>query len=135
MATTYKTKQKEIILEFLKNQDSDYVTVNDIKNYLENNGQQVGLTTIYRRVDGMEKEGIVSKLSVEGSNSKVYKYLGDDDESGFFIKCESCGDMIHMSCHHLEELYEHIMKDHGFFVNTKKTVFYGKCMKCQKKNA
>ena len=37
-----------------------------------------------------------------------------------------------MECHHLEEIYRHIGDDHNFRINPKKTVFYGKCGKCQK---
>ena len=37
-----------------------------------------------------------------------------------------------MECHHLEEIYRHIGDDHNFRINPKKTVFYGKCEKCQK---
>ena len=32
----------------------------------------------------------------------------------------------------LEEIYRHIGDDHNFRINPKKTVFYGKCGKCQK---
>ena len=46
MAGKYKTKQQSAILDCLKLQEKEYVTVTDIEKYLKDKGCAVGLTTI-----------------------------------------------------------------------------------------
>ena len=44
MAGKYKTKQQSAILDCLKLQEKEYVTVTDIEKYLKDKGCAVGLT-------------------------------------------------------------------------------------------
>lgn len=131
MAGIYKTKQQAIIRDYLKNKKDDYVTVSQIEKYLKENHCSVGLTTIYRHLEKMEQDGIVTRLKVDGQSGACFQYIENgDDENCFYIKCEKCGEVSKMECHHLSELYSHVEDDHHFKINTKKTVFYGKCQKC-----
>ncbi|MFQ9515832.1 MAG: Fur family transcriptional regulator [Eubacterium sp.] len=133
MAGKYKTKQQEYIRQYLKSQKDDYVTVNQIEKYLKENNCGVGLTTIYRHLDKMEKDGIVTRLNVEGRMGACFQYLeSTNGEECFYIQCESCGQVTKMECHHLAALYSHVNNDHHFTINPKKTVFFGKCDKCGK---
>lgn len=131
MAGKYKTKQQEAIINCLKSQKEEYVTVNQIEKYLKEKECEVGLTTIYRQLEKLIEDGMVARLTVEGQPGACYKYIeADDNGNGFYIKCEQCGQVTQVKCHHLAELYEHVEDDHDFVINTKKTVFYGKCSKC-----
>ena len=133
MAGKYKTKQQSAIKECLEMHKDGYVTVMDIENYLKENDCQVGLTTIYRHLEKMEKDGIVTKFSVEGQPGACFQYIEQgENQDCFYIKCEECGEVTKMECHHLAELYSHVNADHHFSINPKKTIFYGKCEKCGK---
>ena len=133
MAGKYKTKQQSDIKECLEMHKDGYVTVMDIENYLKENDCQVGLTTIYRHLEKMEKDGIVTKFSVEGQPGACFQYIEQgENQDCFYIKCEECGEVTKMECHHLAELYSHVNADHHFSINPKKTIFYGKCEKCGK---
>lgn len=107
----YKTKQQSAIMDCIKTNANGYVTVNDIWNYLKEHNYSVGQTTIYRHLDKMEEAGIVTRLKVEGQAGACYKYLNPQEkiEDGFYIKCEECGEVTRMECHHLEEIYRHIV--------------------------
>lgn len=121
------------IKECLEMHKDGYVTVMDIENYLKENDCQVGLTTIYRHLEKMEKDGIVTKFSVEGQPGACFQYIEQgENQDCFYIKCEECGEVTKMECHHLAELYSHVNADHHFSINPKKTIFYGKCEKCGK---
>ena len=133
MAGKYKTKQQSAIKECLEMHKDGYVTVMDIENYLKENDCQVGLTTIYRHLENMEKDGIVTKFSVKGQSGACFQYIEQgENKDCFYIKCEECGEATKMECHHLAELYSHVNADHHFSINPKKTIFYGKCEKCGK---
>lgn len=130
----YKTKQKEAIQKCVELHADGYVTVNDISDYLKENQFSVGTTTIYRNLETMEEEGIVTRLNVDGESGTCFKFIhpGDNSNDYFFIKCEKCGEVTIVECHHLSELYDHVCEDHYFTVNSEKTMFYGKCGKCNK---
>ena len=100
MAGKYKTKQQSAIKECLEMHKDGYVTVMDIENYLKENDCQVGLTTIYRHLEKMEKDGIVTKFSVEGQPGACFQYIEQGENHHFSInpkktifygKCEKCG--------------------------------------------
>ncbi len=129
----YRTKQQEAILECMRNGQGKYVTVNQIDEYLKNCGKSVGLTTIYRQLEKLQKEGIVQKIMLDGNSGACYQYVNsdaDNAECGFLLKCEDCGDIINMGCDHMSDLYEHVLEEHHFNVNPHRTMFYGTCEKC-----
>ncbi len=133
MTGKYKTKQQTYIRQYLESKKDDYVTVNQIEKYLKENNCAVGLTTIYRHLEKMEKDGIVAKIHVERYPGACFQYVGNSgQEDCFYIQCESCGQVTKMQCHHLAGLYRHVNSEHHFTVNPQKTVFFGKCEKCEK---
>ena len=49
----------------------------------------------------------------------------------FHLKCLRCGQLIHMDCRLMKEMQKHIETDHGFLVDSGKSVLYGLCPKCR----
>ena len=124
----YKTKQKDEILKYLKNNDSKFFSAEDIEKHFKCENINVGLTTIYRFLNLLEKQG---KLRIEArKNTKYYQYISDECDKHFHLKCEKCGDLIHFDCEELEKLNSHIAKEHNFSIDSK-TVIYGTCKKCK----
>lgn len=122
----YDTKQKELILDIIKNEKKEF-TIKDIFNKLKGN---VGLTTIYRLVEELEKENLLSK-SINESNKAYYQYLEKcDEENHFYLKCNNCKKMIHIDCNCIEELSNHIKNEHCFKLNKEKIIINGLCSNC-----
>lgn len=126
---TYHTKQQAAILNYMAESAHNYVTVSQIATHLKEEGHSVGLTTIYRQLDKLEKEGIVHKIVLDGNSGACYQYTGDDTDS-MLLKCEDCGGIIPMDCSHMQELYQHVLQEHQFRVNPHRTMFYGVCDAC-----
>lgn len=127
----YNTKQKESILECIKENAEEYITIQKIYDELMKKGQKVGLTTIYRNLDKLEAEKEIVAINIEGYNGTCYKYLIDKkDNILFYIKCEQCGNLIHIQCPELSGLYEHLEEEHHIQINPVKTMFYGRCESC-----
>jgi Fur family ferric uptake transcriptional regulator len=132
-AKTYRTRQQKAILESMKQCKQHYVTVHQIAQQLEIRGESVGLTTIYRQLERLEKEGIVQKIILDGNSGACYQMVKNThDEGQFLLKCEDCGNIIPMGCSHLGELYDHVRAEHQFQVNPYRTMFYGMCEQCLK---
>ncbi len=126
----YHTRQKDAILDYLRAGGERYVTAGQIAVHLKENGQYVGLTTIYRHLEQFEREGIVRKIMLDGNSGACYQYI--DGETGWLLlKCEGCGQISPMMCSHMQELYEHVLSEHRFQVDPHRTMFYGICDRCR----
>lgn len=129
----YKTKQKNEIIDYLKSNTNVRLTVNDISEHFKQNNISVGIATIYRHLEQLVLDGTVKKYYVDGFSGAYFEYVGnkcDNIEQCFYLKCENCGKLVPFHCHELENLKQHFLKDHGFIINSPKTVFYGVCNDC-----
>lgn len=132
MNNLYKTKQREAILKYLIEHKDKHVTVNQIADYFSENNTSVGVTTIYRHLEKLLEQGMIRKYTVDGTTGACFQYAGQNDEchEHFHLKCEKCGHLIHLECSHLNKLYDHICDEHGFQIDTFRTVLYGVCKNC-----
>ena len=130
----YRTQQREELLAYLRSVPGRHVTVADICDYLREQGRPVGTSTIYRHLERMVDEGLVNKYILDAGSPACFEYIGDDGACGesvcFHCKCEKCGKLIHLHCGELEEISVHLLKEHQFSIDTRRTVFYGLCHDC-----
>ena len=125
---SYNTKQKDLILEIIRNEKKEF-TVKDIYEKLEN---KVGLTTIYRLIDNMISTGDLTK-TISKDNITYYQYLEHcDHDNHFYLKCNNCGEMIHIDCDCINELTNHIYKEHKFISDKDNIIINGLCSKCRR---
>ncbi len=126
--TEYKTDQRELIIEFLKNNTDKYLSVDDIEKHIFKLNKKIGLTTIYRFLNKLEKE---NKLRIEINNhTKYYQYISDECRNHFHLKCEDCGKIIHFECEEFIKMIDHIETEHKFSIDSK-FVIYGLCLDCK----
>ena len=134
----YKTKQKEQILQYLTSHEGEHVTAQELSRHLEDEGTPVGTATIYRHLESLVDEGIIKKYSIDGNSPACFEYVEpeshEDAEICFHCKCEKCGRLIHLHCDELNEMQSHLMADHRFKLNPVRTVFYGLCEQCIRRN-
>lgn len=131
----YKTKQREIILEYLMNNKNKHVTIDEIIDYTKQVESPVGKTTAYRYIDELEQKGIIRKYTIEKGMSACYQYIDENDKckNHFHFKCKFCGNLYHLDCDFLNTVKSHLCNEHGFEIDSSKTVFYGVCKKCLEK--
>ncbi len=130
---TYKTKQRETILHFLRDSDGEHVTATQIVRHLQDSGTPVSIATVYRHLDSLVEEGLVRKYVLDGKTGCCYQYI--DAQSGgcaehFHLICTRCGELFHIECDYLQTLGEHLLDHHGFVLDHTKTVLYGTCRRC-----
>lgn len=128
----YNTNQRRLILDFLEENSGRHVTADDALFALKARGCPVGKATIYRFFDKLAKEGKLLKYSAVDGAGACYEYnAGHAQCSGHYhLKCDGCGALLHLECSSVAKLYEHMRGEHGFQVDNRQTVFYGKCSAC-----
>lgn len=124
---SYKTKQKEEILDIIKQQKNDF-SIQDIYNELNH---KVGLTTIYRYIDKLLNEKRLNKY-ISNNNTAYYQYLEKcEEENHFYLRCEKCKELIHIDCNCVNDLFKHIKNKHNFKANNENVIVNGICSKCK----
>lgn len=131
----YATVSRKKILDFLKQSSERTVTAGEIGAYLKEQDSEVNITTIYRYLDKLEREGTVMKYVAEKGSQAEYQYVesGHRCEEHLHLKCMECGRIIHLECAFMEEIAEHIRKDHGFWLQCKNSILYGTCWECRRR--
>lgn len=129
--TSYKTKQKDLILDFLRERESEHVTADMIVESLKG---EVGKTTIYRNLDKLVKQGVVLKYDMPNGMSACFQYSDRlKENTNYHFLCTQCGEITHVNCNFFDKLTLHMEKEHGFWFDSIRTVFHGCCENCMSK--
>lgn len=133
---SYKTKQQNGVLEYLKKNAGRHVTAEDIREHARNGESFISMATIYRQLDKLLDKGLVVKYETGQGSPACFEYIDpnqqSDLENEFHCRCISCGALIHIKCKELSGIEQHLLQEHHFFMDPKRTVFYGLCENCQK---
>lgn len=132
MSDGYTTQSRSRILEYLKSQSSRTVDVNEIRRAMAEEGNEVNITTIYRYLDKLTSDGTVMKYVAENGTRAVYQYVGERRhcEDHLHLQCTKCGCIIHLDCRFMDEIAEHVLREHGFSIQCRNSIIYGLCEKC-----
>ena len=126
----YMTRPQQAVLKCIESCPGGRATAMDLMQMLRQEGQTVGLSTVYRQLEKLVAQGKVHKLLTE--EGACYQYCDKTvHRDCFLLQCEGCGAIFHMDCSHLGELYGHLLESHGFAINPRRTMFYGLCGKCR----
>ena len=124
MKTPYNTKQKSVILEFLKENKRHY-TARELAEILKD---KASTATVYRQLESLVDSGLVRKFIT--GDSALYQYGEECEGSHFHLKCTKCDTLYHVDCSFLSELSTHIKSHHNFTVDNCRTIMYGICENC-----
>ncbi len=127
----YRTRQRELILEYLQNSQGHHLCPEEILEYLKDKGSPVGRSTVYRFLERLVEQGKVRKYYLGEGQGACYQYAqGQDCQEHFHLKCVECGSLIHVQCDYLNQISRHVLEHHGFTIDHTKTVLYGLCAQC-----
>ena len=132
----YKTKQKEVLLEYLRETSDTPQSVEAIVSALKGRGSALGQSTVYRLIKKLCDEGSVKCFSED--KKFLYQLVGGDEcHHHLHLKCTQCGKLLHMDHEQSERLIEDIYGANGFAVSETDTTLFGTCGECKerKKNA
>lgn len=129
------TRQKSMILEYLKDRQDTHVRAEDIIHDLNDGEERVGKTTVYRVLKSLETEGKIRKYTLSEKSPACYQFSGGHPECRhhYHLMCSECGKLIHFESDGMRQLAEEMMSREDFAVDESKTVFYGYCGECRRK--
>ncbi|MGN0294628.1 MAG: Fur family transcriptional regulator [Lachnospiraceae bacterium] len=133
--TGYRTKNRDMMLSYMKANRDRTVYVNDIHQYMKSQGANVNITTIYRFLDKLQEEHQILKYTAEKGECAGFQYVGEGNccEEHLHVKCTGCGKVIHLDCQFMDEIRHHLQEHHRFFLQCSGSSLFGLCEECQKK--
>lgn len=129
----YNTAGKKALIEYLAQNRDRQFTVDELFTALAEVGASVGKSSLYRLLERLVADGAVRKFKESELSSAAFQYIGNDEECShhLHLKCAECGKLVHLECPNSVALIAHIYEEHGFSIDSKKSVLYGKCKDCQ----
>lgn len=125
----YNTKNRKAIENFFRKNEEKWYSAEEVAK--ENTG--IGRSSVYRIVGELYDCGFLLKEYSEKSGSTVYKADTKHCREHFHLMCTGCGKLVHIEDKHTDELLSAIAETNEFLIDKGKTVLYGKCDKCRRK--
>jgi len=118
------------ILEMLeRRQVSDrHLTAEDVYKKLLEQGEEIGLATVYRVLTQFEAAGLVKRLHFEGGNSVFELNRGEHHDH---ILCVKCGKVDEFTDETIEARQQEIARKLGYEMTEHCLYLYGICADCR----
>jgi Fur family ferric uptake transcriptional regulator len=120
---------RRAVVELLASQQCA-LSAREIDDALRAGGQSVGLATVYRSVELLERLKLVTRLDV-GQGVSRYEPLLPSGEHHHHLVCDSCGLVAPFDDPQLERAIERVTRAVRFNVAEHDVVLHGECEACR----
>ena len=115
------------ILQILENTVSHHLSAEDVYKTLLEQGEDVGLATVYRVLTQFEAAGLVTRHHFEGGHSIFEVNQGDHHDH---LVCLKCNKVVEFVDPVIEGRQKAIAQEHGFALTDHNLYLYGICADC-----
>ena len=116
------------ILQILDSSEVHHVSAEDVYKLLLQNGEEIGLATVYRVLTQFEQAGLVVRHNFEGGHS-VFELSSDKHHDQ--IVCVRCGRVEEFADDESEQLQKKVADKLGFELTDHNLNMYGLCPECR----
>ncbi|MGB5278881.1 MAG: ferric iron uptake transcriptional regulator [Gammaproteobacteria bacterium] len=117
------------ILDLMESSSVRHQSAEDIYQSLRDDGEEVGLATVYRVLTQFEAAGLVTRHHFEGGQA-VFELNREGHHD--HIVCVGCGKVEEFVDEIIEVQQAKIAEDKGYVITDHSLILYGKCPECQK---
>ncbi|TDF41545.1 ferric iron uptake transcriptional regulator [Alteromonadaceae bacterium M269] len=112
------------ILEIMQDPDNQHIGAEDVYKILLEQGEEIGLATVYRVLNQLDDAGIIHRHHFEGGKS-VFE-LSQKSHHDHLV-CLDCGRVIEFEDPLIEQRQEEIAKENGIELTNHSLYLYGRC--------
>lgn len=127
------TSQRNEMFLALKNHAGEHLSPEQLHTVLADEGNHVGIATIYRTLQIFESLGIVHKLDFDG---RAYRYEivnQDEDHMHHHLICERCEKVTELHVDLLDKLEAIVENEYEFTITDHAVKIFGICKACANK--
>ena len=117
------------ILHVLETSGENHLSAEDVYKTLLQNGEQIGLATVYRVLTQFEGAGLVRRHHFDGGQSVFEVNRGGHHDH---LVCVRCGKIVEFVEETIEAQQKTIALQHGFNLEDHVLIIYGICADCRK---
>jgi len=122
-----QTRQRTAVKAALDGRD-DFMSAQQLHDLLRHQGESVGLTTVYRSLQGLAEAGEVDLL-VTDDGETVYRRCSPDHHH--HLVCRSCGRTVEITGPAVETWADAVAREHGFTDISHTLEVFGLCADCR----
>lgn len=104
-----------------------FASAQEVHQLMNRQGEQIGLTTIYRALQHLLDEQMVDVLRREGGEA-IYRLCGE--EHHHHLVCKKCGRTVEISDISIEKWATKVAGEHGFRDVSHTAELFGVCSAC-----
>jgi Fur family ferric uptake transcriptional regulator len=123
---TRPTRQRRAVVTALQ-EFEDFRSAQDIHELLRHNGENVGLSTVYRTLQALADGGEVDVLRSEDGEAA---YRRCSTSHHHHLVCRSCGRTVEIEGPAVERWADRVGRDHGFTDVSHTLEVFGTCPSC-----
>jgi len=116
------------ILEVLEENPANHFSAEDVYKIMLQQGEEIGVATVYRVLTQCEQAGLIRRLQFEGGRAVFETTPAHHHDH---IVCVRCGKVEEFHDETIEEQQKKVAKKAGFSVEDHSMTLYGLCQKCQ----
>ncbi len=117
------------ILDLMESSEVRHQSAEDIYQALRDEGEEVGLATVYRVLTQFEAAGLITRHHFEGGQA-VFELNREGHHD--HIVCVGCGKVEEFVDEIIETQQAKIADSKGYVITDHSLILYGKCPACQK---
>ena len=108
------------------------MTAQEVRSELNQKGEAIGRTTIYRTIAKLLEEGLLFRVNeLSPAATARYQHRGQYPRN-ISIRCSSCGLIAALTCEAVNSFERHLSQDHGFTLLGEECILPGLCSGCRK---
>jgi Fur family ferric uptake transcriptional regulator len=104
-----------------------FASAQEIHQFMQREGESIGLTTVYRSLQSLVNDQIVDLLRREDGEA-IYRLCGESHHH--HLVCKSCGETIEIQGGAIESWAKKVAKSYGFREVDHTAEIFGICRKC-----
>jgi Fur family ferric uptake transcriptional regulator len=114
-----------------------HLTAKDVFGTLRKTSPDIGLTTIYRTLELLEKAGLVRRVTTQNGEARFEYRRGDQSDHHHHLICTACCKIVNYRDFENEELElvrrteERLARKHRFLIRDHNIEFLGLCEDCR----
>ncbi|MDG2953241.1 ferric iron uptake transcriptional regulator [Bisgaard Taxon 10/6] len=118
------TEPRLTILALMQLHKMQHFSAEDVYKLLLEQGEEIGLATVYRVLNQFDEAHILVRHNFEG-NKSVFELAPPEHHD--HIICVDCGKVFEFNDKVIEERQKEISKEHGIQLESHSLYMYGKC--------
>lgn len=126
------THQRRNIVEVMLEKSGEHLSTEEIYNVVKNRCPEIGLATVYRTLQILDKLGYINKLNLDDGCVRYQINLDISAHNHHHLVCNECGKIIEVENDLLDNIEETLYNIYNFKITNHDLKFHGICKECSK---